>query len=191
LWTLCIREFLNMIYWACCTTQSSTTCRNSNYVHFSWSFVSHGCWALCCNVSKSFDSTNALNCFWYLTMRSCLVVGQLLIAVLGHLVEHWCLRSETGCDPWFGLHGRSYTSLPHSGETDAGMPSSSRAQSTRLYKRVVIAKGVAVWIILNTQLKSKEKFCPQCDMLIAAGLIVEGKNNGPTMSNRHRHVANE
>jgi hypothetical protein len=32
-----------------------------------------------------------------------------LIAVLGLLVERWCLRSETGYDPWFGIHGRSYT----------------------------------------------------------------------------------
>jgi hypothetical protein len=84
-----------MIYWACSTTHSSTTCLTPNYVHFLWSLVSHSCWALCCKVSKSIDSTNALNCFWYLTMKNCLVVGQVsntythvCMYVLVHIYMH-------------------------------------------------------------------------------------------------------
>jgi hypothetical protein len=35
-------------------------------------------WALCCMPLKSIDSTNALNSFWYLIMRSRLLAGQVL-----------------------------------------------------------------------------------------------------------------
>jgi hypothetical protein len=84
--------------------------------------VSHSYWAFCCKVSKSTDSTNTLNCFWYLNMRFIWLSARYLFAVLWLLIEHWCSRSETGDDPWFGIHGRSFMSLPLSGETDAGMP---------------------------------------------------------------------
>ena len=60
------------------------------------------------------------------------MLARVLFAVLGLLVERWCLRSETGNDPWIGIHCRSYTSLRHSGETGVGMPSSSHAQSAQL-----------------------------------------------------------
>jgi hypothetical protein len=71
--------FLTMIYCACSTTLGSI-CLIPNYVHWSpGCFISHTYWAFCCRTSKSIDSTNALNFFWYLNMRSCLLAGQVLI----------------------------------------------------------------------------------------------------------------
>jgi len=60
------------------------------------------------------------------------LLARFLFAVLGLLVERWCLRNETGDDPWIGIRCRSYTSLPHSGETGVAVPSSSHAQSAQM-----------------------------------------------------------
>jgi len=65
-----------IIYWACSTTLGCTTWRIPNYVHsFPKCLFIPGYWALCCRTSKSIDSTNAVDSFWYLNMRPCLLAG--------------------------------------------------------------------------------------------------------------------
>ena len=67
----------------------------------------------------------------YLQGLVCLL-ARFLFALLGFLVDCWCLNSEKEYDSLTGFLRRNYTSLPPSGETDAGMPSSSHALSAML-----------------------------------------------------------
>jgi hypothetical protein len=60
------------------------------------------------------------------------LLARFLFALLGFLVDRWCLNSGTEYDSLIGFLRRSYTSLPPSGETDAGMPSSFHALSALL-----------------------------------------------------------
>jgi hypothetical protein len=60
------------------------------------------------------------------------LLARFLFALLGFLVDRWCLRNGTKYDSLFGVLRRSYTSLLTSDETDAGMPSSSHALSALL-----------------------------------------------------------
>ena len=66
------------------------------------------------------------------------------------------MRIETEYDPWSSIHCRMYTSLPHSGETGVGTPSSSHAQSALLiffgvsFFRILIYLGLwesIVWLL--------------------------------------------
>jgi hypothetical protein len=60
------------------------------------------------------------------------LLARFLFALLGFLIDHWCLNSGTEYDLLIDFLHRSYTSLPPSGETDAGMPSSSHTLSALL-----------------------------------------------------------
>ena len=113
--------FFCIIYWACSSTLGSTTCCFSNYVHRFPAFR-----------SKSIDSINAQNSFWCFIMRSCLLAGQVPICCF--MTSRWALVFAQWNRRWsmIGIHCCSYMSLPHSGETSVGMPSSSHAQSAQL-----------------------------------------------------------
>ena len=61
------------------------------------------------------------------------LLARFLFALLRFLVDRWCLNSEKKeYDSLIGLLRRNCTSLPPSGETDAGMPSSCHALSALL-----------------------------------------------------------
>jgi len=130
-------NFFKCIYWACSTTLGSTTCR-FNYLH----------------VFHIFFLVSYIVCFLIITPLQCFKVywfnkraERLMILIykvlftcwpgscslyLGFLVDHWCLDSEKEYDSLIGFLRRNYTSLPPSGETDAGMPSSCHALSALL-----------------------------------------------------------
>jgi hypothetical protein len=101
--------FFNMIYWAFSTTRSSTTCCNSNCVHFSWSLV----WYIMCMhtyIHTYFDilcvciRTYTLTLIYYVQCTVCVwrtqsqlhcIEGD--VAVSGWLALHVVLRHATWC----------------------------------------------------------------------------------------------
>ena len=70
------------------------------------------------------------SCAWLWDLPCLLARFQFVVS--GPHVERWCLRIETQYDPRSGIHCRMCTSLPHSGETGVGKPSSSHVQSALL-----------------------------------------------------------
>ena len=102
------------------------------------------------------------SCAWLWDLPYLLARFQFVVS--GPHVERWCLRIETEYDPWSGIHCCMRTSLPNSGETGVGTPSSSHAKSAWLIFLVWALFWILVYLGLWESIVWLPNFLARCPL---------------------------